>query len=129
MSCFVVPDNHISTIIRYACRAHFSVHSPRGDILYKPGDEQHAGDVLYYANALSVNTRYGLDEPLSGFVYKPEGPVYRPIEIVKLCDCLAYQCSEWEDFETSDAKHLLDMIQRYAVRKLPGYDTAPWSIA
>lgn len=130
MSCYIVSDKHLSAIIRWACVNNIKagwIGGP-GRYLYQPGQEQEAVDLLHAANVRSVNARYREDTPLDGAVYDPVAPTLRPIEVIKACDGLAYQCDEWEGFEGSDAQKLIQDIQREALRKLPGYDTAKWSI-
>lgn len=53
---------------------------------------------------------------------------YPPIEVIKACHCLAYQSCETEDWESTPAFRLLNLIEGAAVRQLPGYDDAPWGI-
>ena len=127
MSCYIVPNNHISAILRYACGENLHV-SELGLEVYRPGKEQEAGELLYEANVRSVNARYKEDNPETGFLYNPNASDLRPIEVIKLCDALAYQCDEWEQFDTSHAAKLIIAIQSRAIHKLPGYDAAPWSI-
>ena len=128
MSCYIVPDKHISAIIRWASGEGIRAAYTRGDYLYQPGQEQEAVNLLHAANVRSVNERYNETTPEDGAVYDPMAPSLRPIEVIKACDGLAYQCDEWEGFEGSDAQKLIREIQSAAIRKLPGYDAAKWSI-
>jgi hypothetical protein len=72
------------------------------------------------------------------------------VAIVKACDCLDYQASDWTSWEGSDANRHLAAIRRaavtlafgsmraaaaaladpgqHAIRELPGYDAAPWCL-
>lgn len=128
MSCYIVPDKHLSAIIRWACVNNIKAAYTRGDYLYRPGLEQEAVNLLHAANVKSVNERYNETTPEGGAVYDIGAPSLRPIDVIKACDGLAYQCDEWGDFEGSDAQRLIRDIQSAAIRKLPGYDAAPWSI-
>jgi hypothetical protein len=128
MSCFVVSNNHISAIIGWACRENISAGWINGCYAYRPGAEQEATDILYAANIQSHNARYQLDESTFDCVYNPTAIQLKRIEVIKACDCLAYQCDEWEGFEGSKAQAILRDIKQSAIYKLPGYDAAPWSI-
>ena len=45
---------------------------------------------------------------------------------LKLCDCLAYQSNETDEWATSKAREQLRRIRGTAVATVPGYDRAPW---
>ena len=129
MSCYIVTDKHISAIIGYACRENIRLDGRAGEgCIYAPGMEQEASALLHAANVRSVNTRYNKDSPEDGIVFDTAAPKLSAIDVIKACDGLAYQCDEWTSFDGSNADKLLKVIQRHAVRKLPGYDAAPWSI-
>lgn len=51
-----------------------------------------------------------------------------PVAILKLCSCLAYQSCESDDWEKTKSYALLQQIKDAAIRKLPGYDEAPWGL-
>lgn len=130
MSCFLVSDNHLGAIIGYACRENLKTGygGNPGRYAYAPGEEQAACDILYAANAKSVNARYTTNVDESGCTYHPNAIKLRPIEVIKACDCYAYQCDEWDGFEGSEAQRIVDGIREHAIGKLPGYDAAEWSI-
>lgn len=117
MSCFIVSDKHLSAIVRWA-----------EQYTTQPGKQQEAVNLLHAANVRSVNARYREDTPLDGAVYEPDAPLLSPIEVIKACDCLAYQCDNWEGFKGSEAQALILCIQAQATRELPGYANAKWSI-
>ena len=130
MSCFVVSDNHISAILAWACRGNINAGwgSNPGRYAYMPALEQEAANFLYAANVKSFNARYKEDVEETGCVYNPHAIKLTPIEVIKACDCLAYQCDEWEGFEGSIAQAILRDIKQQAIPKLPGYDAAKWSV-
>ena len=130
MSCYIVNDKHLSAIIRWACVNNIKagrIGNP-GRYAYQPGQEQEAVNLLHAANVRSVNARYNESTPLDGAVYDPPAPLLTPIEVIKACDGLAYQCDEWEFFEGSEAQTMIRDIQRHAIRQLPGHEAAKWSI-
>lgn len=129
MSCYVVADNHINAIIRYACLHNIKVWGGNPSrYIYSPGEEQAAAETLYAANRLSVNERYKESEVVDGFVYNCGAPLLNHIQVIKAIDGLAYQCDNWTGFETSHARRILDAIKQYAIRALPGYEGAAWAI-
>ena len=128
MSCHIETDKHISAIIGYACRANVKAGWVPPKYAYEPGLEQEAVDLLYAANVRSFNARYSEDIPETGCVYPAFAPKLTPIEVIKACDGLAYQCDEWEGFEGSAAQRLIHDIRNHAIRNLPGYEDANWSI-
>lgn len=128
MSCYIVSNEHLSAIVTYACRNNLRAGWKNPSYIYQPGQDQELVNILDAANVKSFNSRYpGEDTPEGNSTYEV-GALYRPIEIVKLIEGLAYQCDEWEGFDTSDAKKVLDDIQGHAIQHIPGYDAAPWSI-
>ena len=58
------------------------------------------------------------------FMAKPQG--LAPVQIIKLCDCYAYQSCETEDWRDSAAYAQIDMIKDDAVRRITGYYDADW---
>jgi hypothetical protein len=97
-------------------------------------------NTLYAANIRSVMARYPEDtvDSIPGPCDKPEqiavthkhyehiNWVLKPVQILKMLNCLEYQSCEADDWEKSTAFNLLEAIRRAAIRQLPGYDDAPW---
>jgi hypothetical protein len=92
------------------------------------GSEQETVDLLYAENVKSVNHRYKGHDDTIGAVYDNTAPNLSALEMIKACQCLAYQSNEHPEWGTSTAKALLDQLQVRAIAKLPGYDAAPWRI-
>lgn len=114
------------------------------------GDRQNIAEtvanILHAENIRSVSDRY--EEPatyangmstdnLPGLCERPERiavtsresfnpPVTNPVHILKMCDCLEYQSCETEDYRETLAYKILEAIRAAAVRRLAGYDAAPW---
>jgi asparagine synthetase B (glutamine-hydrolysing) len=131
MSCYQVSANHISAIVRFACRENLRagwLGNP-GRYGYTPGQEQEAFELLETANRKSVESRYHEELDQSVGTYNPDAITLRPIEVLKAIDGLAYQCDEWDGFEASTANAILKGIREHAIGKLPGYGAAAWSIA
>jgi len=132
MSCFQVHSHHINTLVSYGQARRVSAYIPAGY-----ADGQHiAFDVapdliariLTRANAAAVAQRYSEPElaELPRFERVRELP--GPVAVLKACNCLEYQSSDWSGYPGSAAELLIDAIRRAAIRELPGYDEAEWEI-
>ena len=101
--------------------------------------------MLAAANAESVAYRYREDVLPHDIDYMAVRKAYHAersaLEVVKLCDCLAYQCCEIPGWDMGYAKAMLDLIRQKALgdagypgwsgeayRGLGGYMSADWSI-
>lgn len=131
MSCFVVSDYHVSALVNWGARA--------GAILgISPDALAHE---LASANRSGFSYRYGgrYDGELVPFggLDRSAGADLAPVAIVKACDCLAYQASEWTCWDRSDAAAHLAAIRAAALAAClggfstnypPGYDAAAWAL-
>ncbi len=131
MSAFIVSNFHVATIVNYGtCQ--------KRDIGYiwcnkwkllADENPNWIGQVLVDENQRAVNARYG--EDLLPEQYQPVSTTLtscNPMEILKAVHCLQYQCNETVEWPQSEAYAILKAIESYAVRALPGYDEAPWTI-
>lgn len=50
------------------------------------------------------------------------------VQIIKACNCYAYQACEHSAWESSFAKQLVDAIRCVAISNLPGYEMAAWGV-
>jgi hypothetical protein len=135
MSCFVVPDFHINALVNWGARAG-AVKGISPDAL---------AHMLACANRAAFSERYAgrYDSELVPFagLDRLAGADLAPVAIVKACDCLDYQASDWSTWNDSDAFGYLVAIRRAAValadpagnpsaigRGLAGYDAAAWCL-
>jgi hypothetical protein len=132
MSCFVVPDFHINALVSWTI----------GHKVYTGGAGRAAlARNLAKANRRAYQERYqdpGAPSDYRGFSIVDVDHL-DPIAIVKACDCLDYQASDWTGWRASDACRVLESIRAVALhlaagdyqgkaRDLPGYDAAPWCL-
>jgi hypothetical protein len=134
MSCFVVNDYHVSALVNWGARV--------GAILgISPEALAHE---LASANRSAFSSRYlsRYDSELVPFggLDRSAGADLAPVAIVKACDCLEYQASDWTCWDRCDAAAHLAAIRaaaqaaclggRYHAKPwpLPGYDTAAWEL-
>ncbi len=105
MSCFVVPDFHISALVAYAIRA---------DVIPDAVSPDAVAHELASANraafAERYQGRYQDDVDPFGGLDRSAGADLAPVAIVKACDCLDYQASDWTGWDASEAAaHLAAM--------------------
>lgn len=120
MSCFVVPDFHVNVLVSWAV-----LHGAPA-FIEKMGPRTLAA-VLAEANRAAYREWYG-EQPEPAEPYKaPDASALSPVQVVKACDCLEYQCSDWSGWDGSPAQRALARIRDHAVRMaLPGYESADW---
>lgn len=128
MSAFICSDKHISAIVKWVSRHNVSVWFGNPSRKLGPGDEQELVDILYAENVKSVNYRYNENDATTGCVYDLGAPELGSVEVIKLVQSLEYQSCEHDEWDTSDAKEILLAMKSAAVSRLPGYESAEWSI-
>jgi hypothetical protein len=132
MSCFVVPDFHINALVSWTI----------GHKVYTGGAGRAAlARALAKANRRAYQERYqdpGAPSDYRGFLIVDVDHL-DPLAIVKACDCLDYQASDWTGWRASDACRVLESIRAVALHlaagdyqgsayDLPGYSAAPWCL-
>jgi len=127
MSAFIVSNTQINAIVRAASRMGLT-YRYAGMMRRVAGMEQEMAEMLLCANYDSVNARYKLNELPREIVYAIDAPLLPVIATIKLANSLAYQSCEFNEWDSSEAKAFLDTFESWSVNKLPGYDTAPWTI-
>jgi hypothetical protein len=134
MSCFIVPDFHVSALVSWAVAHGVDLDASPDAVAY----------VLASANRRAYSERYqgrhDSDVAQFGGLDRSAGAELQPVAIVKACDCLDYQASDWSRWDDSGARGFLAIIRRAAAaladptrtapadRYLPGYDAAPWCL-
>ena len=132
MSCFIVPDYHIDALVSWAIDRNIptSGYSKASLALMLAG-----------ANRLAYQERYqdpGVPSAYPGF-RRVDVSHLDPVDIVKACDCLDYQASDWGMWRESGTCQALGTIRQAAYRlasgghqveahRLPGYDAATWCL-
>jgi hypothetical protein len=129
MSAWIVTTAHVAALVKWyrrngGAQMHLEGNTP-------DYDERMAG-MLYAENVRSVNHRYPNhppDEPIA-FTWRmlKAAPDLSAVEVVKSCQCLAYQSCECDDYKDTPAAKFNARILDHAISKLPGYDEAPWGI-
>jgi hypothetical protein len=138
MSCFVVSDFHVNALVAWGLR-HGAIVGISPDAL---------AHMLASANRAAYAERYQDDdqvEPFAGFDRSVDPSHLAPVAIVKACDCLDYQASDWSSWRESEPAAHLAAIRAAALAmaaggqgryrgidapayNLPGYDAAAWAL-
>jgi len=128
MSAFVVTDNHINALVRFASLQDVSVyHGNPGRVTRVKGNEQQIAQLFLDENVKSVNYRYDeQDEALIWFDHN--ATALTAIQAIKAAQCLRYQSCEHPEYAGSLADKLIDNIIFVAIRNLEGYAQADWCI-
>lgn len=121
MSAYVVSDDTIHAVLTFASVNRVWLGNATPDLSM-------IGSILLATNTEAVNYRYEENDTAPPYRFKPTGQVPRPVQVLKLIDCIDYQCSELPDWEHTQAHHYLRMIQSAAIGALPGYDAAAWNL-
>lgn len=95
--------------------------------------------MLYAENCASVLYRYPQDtiQSAPGLIDKPTPDEYefrklpgtpKPVDVLSALACYEYQSCEHPGWKTSEAKRFCDALRAACIRRLPGYENAPWEI-
>lgn len=144
MSAFIVEDETISAVLyfyQWAKMERTSTFIPdealeryEDGTPIEPGLED-LGQIILDENYRAVNYRYR-NETGKAHKFKLNKqfkalhqykPTIEPLQCVKLINCIQYQLAEPDDYKSTKAYELLDLINSYAVESIPGYGDLPWS--
>lgn len=126
MSSFHVSDLHINALLSWS-----RIHCPilTGNTRYdltQSEDYWRVGAILRDCNNSSMDAHYD-EEPLGYLPKTFNVSQLSAINIASACDCLAYQSCDYDGWEVSDGKKMLDQIKDVAIVLIPGY-MAVWEI-
>lgn len=126
MSAYVVPQAHIRAIVNWATisRAGKRNLPTRVSVM----SAQELGQQLLDANVRSVNYRYNDKSVAEKYVHKVNLTLISPLQVLKALDGLEYQCCEPNDYDGSECDQIINALRRAAIRCLPGYEQAEWTI-
>jgi hypothetical protein len=86
------------------------------------------GAMLWAENARSVNHRYNEEEWEQPYLFRRLPGVPNPVAVLKALDGFEYQSCEHPGWETSEAHSFCASLRKTAIRRLKGYDDAPWEV-
>lgn len=144
MSAYICDPEHFGALAAYAVLTDSVIHPWRaGDRILTA---QNAAQRLARENIRSVAHRYPDDKDgsrpgpcLLDAEIEEAAAIYAahfttnplrltPVQVFKLCQGYSYQACEADDWRTTEAALQIEWIQSEAVRSLPGYDDADWSL-
>ena len=117
MSAFIVSKKHIDIMVD----ALSEDHTPE---LHK----NTTGQMFWEENYKSVNARYNEQDKCPEYVFEKPEKEYTPVEVAKLVHCYMYQSCEHDEWDGSDAQSISVGLLNDLWRRMPGYDSAEWSI-
>ena len=135
MSCFIVSDKHINTLLTYASLNNAVIRTTQK--LFSCSDVedlQEMADILLKENIRSVDACYSghecYDEVTESdeIIFTFERQYCQPMQIFKLCICYDYQAGETDNYKETTAAQIIQYIQNDASCKLPGFEDAEWTI-
>jgi len=138
MSAYLCNPEHIGVLANAMYRANIRMG-------HQPNSPQKMAEALAKANWISIEARYPNDDFMLGHqsfeeyckdcqheACRPD-PDLKPMDFIGIARCFAYQACEAKEFQEADwaSDYIGDFhINQFVmamVRKLPGYDDAPWS--
>jgi hypothetical protein len=140
MSAFIVDDEHIHVLVWAGLNVRYGPLRWRASDPTMPGGHHWreltgdtadpTGQMLLDTNIASVNHRYDENNGLAVYTWRtPRHRSWSPVELLKALNCYAYQASERDDWEQSEARAFVQELQGSLIGQLPGYDEADtWGI-
>jgi hypothetical protein len=117
MSAFFVGTSHVDALLSYL--------KTRGG--YHDATLTELGQTLLRANVAGLKERYpsgdwsGTEDLASGYAFKNIGTKLAklgPLDILSMCDCYDYQCSEADDYPASEAFVIIEDIRHVVIKHL-----------
>jgi len=132
MSVYVVSDKHISYLVNAAIQFSCRDHGMHGKVQFQErqassANAQAIGQMLLNENTASVNHRYAETDAPGTFQHTPT-PNIDALHVLSLINGYRYQACEHPRWAGSPAWCFCQQLERVAIRCLPGYEEAPWSI-
>lgn len=129
MSAFIVSNEHINALVNFGLKSTYWNPKTQWREEINRHTAQEVGQILLDENQRSVNYRYSENDtsPAFKFTVDYDGEL-TPVQVIKACHCLDYQCCETPDWEQTLAHTILETIKHKAEGLLPGYDEAAWEI-
>jgi hypothetical protein len=123
MAVFLCSNTHISALAAYAVQHEIRLPHLKLDYRGEAAGTWIAGE-LFKANVKAVTRQHGKCEIRVPHAYLPLATLPDPVAILKLCEGYESQLEGLEEYRSLLAGHIAT-----AIRKLPGYEAAPWCIA
>lgn len=133
MSAFIVHKDTIDLILTAIIAAgidHSPKPTPASRTVINHADEM--GQLLWDENVVSVNYRYNRSDVAPRYSWQPVAQLLSGdseprlwLQVEKARRCLEYQSCEHVGWETSRAKHLLDLLEASITHRLEAWPRTP----
>lgn len=140
MSAFMVDPEHITVMVWAATELAspedtgpvFTYISNDGEMVRVSSMDREsmtrAGQMLADANADSIRARYDEDQSYTYTYTQPTFTGWTQTDVLSAIACYEYQACETGEFEDSEAGYFCNALRKGLIRRLPGYEQAPWEI-
>ena len=144
MSAWIVSRAHIDALVNAALPSGGNelVYYHEGDLHHvEDADKHNIGQMLIDECVKSVSYRYPDDDVKAGelpgptdayyltpYQFRYPGAQLPAVWILSAINCYRYQSGEHPEWDGSEAAALVAAIEQRMIRKLPGYDDAPWGL-
>jgi hypothetical protein len=125
MSAFIVEKEIIDSIVTYVFGMNMDT-----DFFKRNTDTQNEnelGQFLWDVNYKAVNQRYNEDDSPEKYTFQLNPK--NPCQVYKFLECLLYQCSEGDVYESKEFR-LIEQIQHSVAKRIieltPQYKNAEW---
>lgn len=146
MSAYIVERNHIVYLVKAGMNIDgfgwtFKGKYNRADYGFYFDNALRVANMLWLENMNSVGFRYpgcvddpeGLPGPIvEDFIINEQDLVFQfhrpfdPVQVLKACQCYAYQTCEHPAWKESEAKAFIDALEQFYISRLDGYTAAVW---
>jgi hypothetical protein len=126
MSAYIVADDTIDMLASAASLWNVTINLSSDRRLNGRTDTAAIAAALHTENVRSVNHLYRESTPANGYRFsRVVAEAFTAVEVLAAAAGLRYQSCEHPEYFTSDAAEVLNVIERAAIRNLPGYSDAP----
>lgn len=127
MSAYIVHDDTIDLLASAAALYNITVDVDGGARrLNGRTDTRKIAAMLHEANVRSVNVKYNENTSAADYAFtRVVAEAFTAVEVLAAVAGLRYQSCEYAGYFESDAARILDVIERQAIRNLPGFVDAP----
>lgn len=127
MSAYIVADDTIDMLASAASLYNVTINLEAGARVLNGRTATAAiAAALHAENVRSVNHLYRESTPANGYEFRRvPAEAFTAVEVLAAVAGLRYQSCEHPEYWTSDAAEILNVIERAAIRNLPGFTDAP----
>ena len=126
MSAYIVHDETIDMLASAAALYNVTINLPGDRRLNGRTDTATIAGILHLENVRSVNHLYRESAGADGYeLTRVTAEEFTAVEVLAAAAGLRYQSCEHPEYFTSAAAEVLNVIERAAIRHLPGFADAP----